>query len=147
MEMAHLFGPQIVLSFFHTHWAPPARHLPGSLQVEAQLSLAVAPLFGSFTLCLYFCPGSGSLLRHTLHLGKVVLGFIPTGPATDPGPHWYSDSRCMCRCVCISQVCTHASCASLGCVPSVCLLGRCVTLGCVYIYKLCVSCVYLVLQS
>lgn len=153
--MAHLFGPQMVHCFFHIHWAPPARRLPGSLHVEAQLSLAVAPLFGSFTLCLLFLP-------------QVWIPAQPRAPFWQDGPWvhphrachrlwstvvlrlWVCVQMCVKR-VCISQVCTCTSCARLGCAPSVCPPGRRVTLGGTYIHKLCVSlyvsCVYLALRS
>ena len=69
-----------------------------SLGGSPALSSSCPSFWLSFSAC-YFCPMSGSLLSCTLQFGKMVLGFIPTGPATDPGPRWYSDSRCVRRCV------------------------------------------------
>lgn len=114
-------------------------------------------------------PGLDLLLSSMLHLGMVVIGFIPTVPQHRALStvvlrllvlYVHGVHACVSVGVCMGRVCTWARCASMGCVHSVCVLGMCVNMSCaskdcMCRYGLCVydglcvyvGCVYMVLQS
>ena len=74
--------PKTFYSFFQIHWAPPPGCLPGSLQVEARLSLGVALFSALVTLCLLFLP-QVSIPCSATHsiLATWSLGLSPQCPA------------------------------------------------------------------